>query len=226
MTPVRVALSDDYEVVLRGLATMLAGHAEQVEVVEETTDPKMSHDVDVILYDTFGRLPDHDEKLRDVVEANAAKVVVYSWQSYPEDLARTSGAAGYIHKGVSAKELLDALVAVHEGRPVWMGDTSDGEGESAGDVPTTADDETMPSWPGQEHGLSARESEVLTFIARGLSNQEIAARSFLSVNTIKTYIRGAYRKIGVERRSQAVLWALRHGFDPEQQQERQDHDSQ
>jgi DNA-binding CsgD family transcriptional regulator len=56
-------------------------------------------------------------------------------------------------------------------------------------------------WPGRDHGLSARESEVLCLIAQGLSNQEIADRAFLSINSVKTYIRSAYRKIGVERRT-------------------------
>ena len=49
-------------------------------------------------------------------------------------------------------------------------------------------------------------------IAAGMSNQEIADRSFLSINSVKMYIRSTYRKIGVERRSQAVRWALENGF--------------
>jgi DNA-binding CsgD family transcriptional regulator len=49
-------------------------------------------------------------------------------------------------------------------------------------------------------------------IATGMSNREIADRSYLSINTVKSYIRSAYRKVGAERRSQAVLWALEHGF--------------
>ena len=48
-----------------------------------------------------------------------------------------------------------------------------------------------------------------------MPNQEIAARVFLSINSVKTYIRTAYRKMGVKTRPQAVLWLLRHGFDPE-----------
>ena len=69
-------------------------------------------------------------------------------------------------------------------------------------------------WPGRGHGLSAREAEVLVLIAQGLSNQEIADRAFLSINSVKTYVRSAYRKIGVERRTQAVIWATRNGFVP------------
>jgi NarL family two-component system response regulator LiaR len=70
-------------------------------------------------------------------------------------------------------------------------------------------------WPGRAAGLSSREAEVVALIARGLSNQEIAERVFLSVNSIKSYIRSAYRKIGVERRTQAVMWAMTNGFVPD-----------
>ena len=54
-----------------------------------------------------------------------------------------------------------------------------------------------------------------TLITQGLSNQEIAERSYLSINSVKTYIRTAYRKIGVTRRAQAVAWGMRHGFEPD-----------
>ena len=209
MPAIRVALSNDYEVVLHGVTAMLAGHPDRVEVAVCTTAIKMPVDVDVILYDTFGRLPLHDEKLRDIVELNSAKVVVNSWDSYPLDDARLKGAAGYIHKGLGGAELVEAITAIHEGR-TW---------ESRD--PEVDDDHAMPTWPGQEHGLSARESEVLTFIARGLSNQEIAERAYLSINTVKTYIRTAYRKIGVESRAQAVGWALRNGFQPDPPQDRE-----
>jgi two-component system, NarL family, response regulator LiaR len=60
-----------------------------------------------------------------------------------------------------------------------------------------------------------RESEVIALITQGLSNQEIADRCYLSINSVKTYIRTAYRKMGVARRSQAVLWGIQHGFEPD-----------
>jgi two-component system, NarL family, response regulator LiaR len=75
-----------------------------------------------------------------------------------------------------------------------------------------ADEREHGDWPGREVALSARESEVIALIARGLSNQEIADRAYLSINSVKTYIRSAYRKIEVTSRSQAVLWALAHGL--------------
>ena len=195
--PIRVALSNDYELALLGLAQMLARHPAQVQIVDLTTLPKMPHEADVILYDTFGRLPDNDEKLRQVVKENTAKVVVYSWEEYPKEAARRHGAAGYLHKGLGSDELVAAILAIHDG---------DHPREAMGDG------EPVLTWPGEVLGLSQRESEVLTFITRGLTNEEIARRAFLSINTVKTYIRTAYRKIGVESRSQAVAWGYRNGF--------------
>jgi DNA-binding CsgD family transcriptional regulator len=63
--------------------------------------------------------------------------------------------------------------------------------------------------------LSPREAEIIALIARGLTNQEIAERAHVTINSIKSYIRSAYRKIGVERRTQAVLWAMANGFAPD-----------
>ena len=105
------------------------------------------------------------------------------------DLARPDqGAAGYVAKSLCAEAIVVALERVHAGETV------------------------VPDAPGREEGLSHREAEVVALIAKGLSNQEIATRLYLSINSVKTYIRTAYRKIGVSRRSQAVGWALAHGL--------------
>jgi two-component system, NarL family, response regulator LiaR len=198
--PIRVALSNDYELALLGLAQMLAQHPSEVQIVDLTTLPKMPHDADIILYDTFGRLPDEDPKLSKIVGENDARVVVYSWDDYPEEAARRHGAVGYLHKGMNASELVSAIVAIHRDEP-----------------PPEADHSGVPdlTWPGQVLGLSQRESEILTFITRGISNEEIARRAYLSINTVKSYIRNAYRKIGVNSRAQAVAWGYRNGFQSE-----------
>jgi DNA-binding CsgD family transcriptional regulator len=73
------------------------------------------------------------------------------------------------------------------------------------DRPSTEDDGVPVA-----HGLTERETSVLELVGSGLTNQDIADRLYLSVNTIKTYIRSAYRKIGVTRRTEAVLWAVHH----------------
>ena len=195
--PIRVALSNDYEIALLGLAQMLARYPRDVQIVDLTTLAELPHAADIILYDTFGRLPDDDPKLRQIVERNAAPVVVYSWEEYPEEAARRHGAVGYLHKGLDADDLVSAIKTLHEGRE-----------------PTRRDQGSDPelTWPGRVLGLTQRESEMLTFITRGLTNDEIARRSFLSINTIKSYIRSAYRKIGVRTRPQAVAWGYQNGF--------------
>ena len=194
--PIRVALSNDYELALLGLAAMLSRHPDKVQVVDISTNPQVQHDPDVILFDTFGRLPDEDGKLRRMVAENEAKVVVYSWDDYPEDVARRAGADGYLHKSLSSGELVNAIVALHGG----------------GALPVSDHQEPAQTWPGQSLGLSEREAEMVTFIVRGLSNEEIARRAYLSIITVKTYIRTAYRKIGVTNRAQAVAWGFRNGF--------------
>lgn len=61
-------------------------------------------------------------------------------------------------------------------------------------------------------GLSEREQAVVSRIARGHSNEDIGRELYLSVNTIKSYIRSAYRRMDVETRTQAVVWAFDHGL--------------
>ncbi|CUR55813.1 hypothetical protein NOCA2300045 [metagenome] len=68
---------------------------------------------------------------------------------------------------------------------------------------------------GEGTALSERESELMSLITAGCTNREIAARMYLSINSVKTYIRSAYRKVGVTNRAQAVLWGVRNGHLPE-----------
>ena len=201
--PVRVALMNDYEVVVAGLHRMLAPYAGRVRVVElDSMLPVHSH-VDVLLYDAFGR-ERVSGPVEEVINSSDAKVVIYTWHLDPELVqeALDKGAAGCLSKTIDALDLVAALEKVNAGS-VMVSDDPGAEAAIA-----TAD------WPGRPHGLSARESEVIALIAQGLSNQEIADRAYLSINSVKTYIRSAYRKIGVERRTQAVLWATENGFVP------------
>lgn len=75
---------------------------------------------------------------------------------------------------------------------------------------TAMDVRASPARPWPAHGLTRRETQVLSLIGKGLTNRDIAATLFLTVNTVKSYIRTAYQKIGVRRRAEAVRWALEH----------------
>lgn len=204
--PIRVAIVNDYEIVVAGVAAMLAPHHDRVNVVELDSGLPVLSDVDVILYDTFSQIQGDGVDLEDLVRDSDARVVIFSW-TLQESVVRRAidrGASGYLSKGLSADEIVAAIEAVHNGETVAPRESVD-----AVDEPAVGD------WPGREQGLSARESEVLALITQGLSNQEIAERTYLSINSVKTYIRTGYRKIGVSRRSQAVGWGMRHGFEPD-----------
>jgi two-component system, NarL family, response regulator LiaR len=202
--PLRIAIVNDYELVVAGVASMLAPHHERVAVVELDSSLPVVSDVDVILYDTFGQVQGDGVDLEDLVRGSGAKVVIFSWNTQPDLVERAirRGASGYLSKELSSDEVVDALTAVHAGKILVPRASSAPTHEAEGD------------WPGREVGLTAREAEVLALITQGFSNQEIAERSYLSINSVKTYIRTAYRKIGVTRRAQAVVWGMKHGFEP------------
>ena len=201
--PVRVAIMDDYPVVVAGLHHLLAPFRDRVQVVELVSQLPVESPVDVLLYDAFTR-----ERVvgpvEEVVAETDARVVVYTWHFEPELVreALDKGVAGWLSKSLTAEGLGACLEQVHGGEIVISEDPGP-------DAPVH-----QGSYPGQEEGLSPRESEVLALICQGLSNQEIADRAYVSVNSVKTYIRSAYRKIGVQRRTQALLWATQHGFLP------------
>ena len=204
MKPViRVAIVNDYAVVVAGIAALLA--EESIDVVETSVSLPVITDVDVVLYDTFGQIQGNGIDLEDLVRDSCAKVVIYSWNLRPElvDRAVDAGASGYLSKVLTGPEIVEALSRILRGEIVIL----------AGNHETSVD-AAAGDWPGRSAGLSPREAEVMALITQGLSNQEIADRAYLSINSVKTYIRSAYRKVGVERRAQAVLWGVAHGFQP------------
>jgi len=200
-----VALVNDYEVVVQGLASMLRSYQDRVQVVELDTNRNVDRTVDIALLDTFANTHDDQEGVRMLVRNPlVAKVVVYSW-SLDQGLIESAlarGADGYVSKGLPAAQLVSALETVHAG----------GEPVHTGTARTRI---VAGDWPGREEGLTPRESEVLALIAQGLSNAEIADRAHLSINSVKSYIRSCYRRIGVTSRSHAVLWGIDHGFRPD-----------
>jgi DNA-binding NarL/FixJ family response regulator len=204
--PLRIALVDDYDVVLAGLAAMFDRYRDRVRVVEIDANKPVSEEVDIALYDSFAQREADAESLGLLI-ANplAHRIVVYTWNFHPSLVAQAKGlgAHGYLSKTLPARDLVRALEAVHAGEIV----VSDPPGKER---PVTGLD-----WPGRGEGLTERESEVLALITQGRTNAEVAEMTFLSPNTVKSYIRNIYRKIEVSSRTQAVLWGVRHGFTPD-----------
>jgi NarL family two-component system response regulator LiaR len=203
--PIRLAIVNDYEVVVRGLADMLADYTDELEIVELDSQVPVSVPVDIALYDTFAQTQGDSPDVEDLIHNPLVRrVVVYTWNIQARLIEGTlaRGASAYLSKTLPAAELALALRAVHAGERVISPDP--------GSAPLVGGD-----WPGRAEGLTAREAEVIALITQGLSNAEIADRASLSINSVKSYIRTSYRKMGVTSRTNAVLWGLEHGFSPD-----------
>jgi DNA-binding NarL/FixJ family response regulator len=204
--PITVALVDDYDVVVKGVANMLDPYRDRVVIAELDASMPVADAVDIVLYDSFAQPEsDHEEIAELMANPRARRVVVYTWNFHPElvDSARRHGAHGYLSKTLPARELVAALEAVHAGEVVIS------------DVAPRARSAPGLDWPGRGEGLSDREAEILALITQGKSNADVARLTYLSPNTVKSYIRTIYRKIGVASRTQAVLWGVDHGFTPD-----------
>lgn len=203
---ITVALVDDYDVVLLGVARMLDGYRDRVRVVEIDANEVVEDVVDIVLYDSFAQ-PESDQAEVAVLVGNprAHRVVVYTWNFHPDliDNALRQGAHAYLSKTLTARELVQALEAVHGGDVVV-----------SNPLPRARSAPGL-EWPGRQEGLTDRESEILALITQGMSNAEVSSLTYLSPNTVKSYIRTLYRKIDVASRTQAVLWGVAHGFTPD-----------
>jgi two-component system, NarL family, response regulator LiaR len=105
--PLRLAIVDDYEVVVAGVAALL--EAERIDVVETAASLPVISDVDVVLYDTFGQVHGLGPDLEDFVATSGAKVVIYSWNLQPRLIkqAMAGGASGYLSKVLTGPVIVE-----------------------------------------------------------------------------------------------------------------------
>ncbi|HEY0642778.1 MAG TPA: response regulator transcription factor [Nocardioides sp.] len=195
---VRVALLGADELVKRGLDSMFRASNGRFQLV--AVKDRLQKPIDILLVETFNTPVDDSSLDRAVRDPHVRRVAVYTWNHHPAflDSLVTNGVSGYLAKSLTSAQLTQALLDIHAGQRVIA--------PSLGRLPS---DDTLR---GLEQGsLTARERETLAHIAMGSSNYEIARDMGLSVNSVKSYIRGAYRKIGAQTRSQAVLWTVAHG---------------
>jgi DNA-binding NarL/FixJ family response regulator len=199
-TPVRVAVANDYELVIAGVKAMLEPFSDKVVVADTIiVGEELSEPVDVVLFDTFGRAVDATSGVKRLLDTNGiGRVVLYTGTPRPSQVAAAidAGAAGVLSKARPASALVEAIIRIDRGERVVDG---------------TGGHQPVP-WPGASRGLTARQSEVIALLLQGLSNAEIAAALFVDVNTVKTHLRHAYKALGVRSRSQAL--ALLLGEDP------------
>ncbi|MDQ0402996.1 response regulator transcription factor [Streptomyces sp. NBC_01723] len=206
---IKVLLVDDHQVVRRGLRTFLEVQDDIVVVGEaadgaEGVDRAQELKPDVILMDV--KMPGMDgvDALRRLRELdNHARVLVVT--SFTEQRtvvpALRAGAAGYVYKDVDPEALAGAIRSVHAGHILL-------QPEVAGAL--LSQDEGN-SGQGRAGSLTEREREVLGLIADGRSNREIARALVLSEKTVKTHVSNILMKLDLADRTQAALWAVRHG---------------
>ena len=212
MDPVRILLVDDHALFRSGISSLLQRHPE-FDVVGEATDGleglKLATALqpDMVLLDLHMPGISGLEALKMIKEKlPAACVIMLTVSEDAEDLlaAIRAGANGYLLKNIAMEAFLDGLNRVRQGEavvsPQLMGKLMNGI--QGGLQPDTAERES----------LSAREREVLSLLAGGASNKELARQLDVAESTIKIHIQHILRKLNLTSRVQAAVYAIEHGY--------------
>jgi DNA-binding NarL/FixJ family response regulator len=201
--PIRIMIVEDHAVVRQGLAALLRT-VPDFSIVAEAADGRASvelfrlHQPDVTLMDL--RLPQMNgvEAITSIrSEFPQARVIVLTTFDGDEDIYRAlqAGAKGYLLKGMTGEELMEAIRSVDAGKSR---------------IPSPVAERLAERMSGPS--LTGRETEVLQLIVGGNSNKEIAAALFISEATVKTHINSLLSKLGVTDRTQAATTALQRGI--------------
>ncbi len=206
---IRVLIADDHGVIRDGLGRLIAALAD-MELVgvaadgEEAVERCRTALPDVVLMDLDMPGVDGIEATRRILvdRPATAVLVLTSFSDRPRILgALEAGACGYLLKDVAADQVAEGIRAA-------------ARGESPLDPRAARTVLSARAEPDPAAGLSAREREVLGLLVEGLPNKLIARRLEISEKTVKSHLTNVFRAIGVTDRTQAALWAERHGIRP------------
>jgi DNA-binding NarL/FixJ family response regulator len=214
---IRVVVADDHALFRRGLEMVLESEPD-IEVVAEASngreaiDLAMEHVPDLVLMDV--RMPTSDgvnggidatKAIKDAVPNT--KILMLTISDEEEDLydAIKAGASGYLLKEISIEEVADAIRSVHAGQSLISPSMAT---KLLTEFATMArKDEEKQQMPTPR--LTDREMEVLTLVAQGLNNRDIAKELFISENTVKNHVRNILEKLHLHSRMEAVVYAVR-----------------
>ena len=202
MSPIRVLCVDDHALVREGIAALINRQTD-MQVIAEATSGRDGielfriHRPDVALVDL--RLPDIGgiEVIARMLEQNPdARIIVVSSSEGDVDIHRalSAGAMGYVLKGMPREDLLQAVRKVHRGDKAIPPDVAAAIAGHLTDEP-----------------LTPREIEVLTVVATGARNKEIATTLGISEDTVKMHVKSIITKLGAEDRTGAVTTAIKRG---------------
>lgn len=200
---IRILIVDDHFALRAGLSAILSGHP-HMEVVGEAADTAgaiaagKEHSPDIVLMDL--RIPGGGG-----VEATlalrkcrpATRIIIVTTYDGDEDIHRAiqAGASGYLLKGLTSAELVAAIEAVHRGESALLPEVEERFQKRI-----------------RRKDLSSRELEVLGLIVAGRSNKEIAGDLSIGEESVKSYLKSIFQKLGVADRTQAAIEAIRHGI--------------
>lgn len=216
MTPVKVILANDVEVIVEGLKALLAPYRDRVEVVglasgepEIVAEALTAATPDILLIDTFSRSHAGLDAARWVLaQRPPCAVVIFTETDDLDHLfqALRLGVRGYLLKEVETASFVSALERIAAGETVVDGRLGTQAALLA--ATTTA----HRDWEGAHLGLSRREAQVLRLLAAGQSLEQIGSALSVGRETVRTHVRQIYRKLGVNARGAAVAIAWREGL--------------
>jgi DNA-binding NarL/FixJ family response regulator len=210
---IKVLIADDHKLFRQGLIGLMKTREELVEVVGEAETGeeaiKLTEQLhpDVVLMDIY--MPEMDGlQAARIIHERFPEVAIVMLTSSERDghlyEAVKIGVAGYLLKSLDANELFDLLAGVNKGEPAM---TRAMAGKFLKAVATRMADEEKG-----EEALTERELFVLRLVASGASNQEIAEKLSISVNTVKSHLKSILSKLQLENRTQAATYAMQHGL--------------
>ncbi|MCR6481898.1 response regulator transcription factor [Amycolatopsis sp. OK19-0408] len=218
---IRVIVADDQQIMREGLVALL-DLMDGIEVIGNVSNGEEALRViaqdppDAVLMDLRMPVLDGIETTRRIA-AEHPSVAVLVLTTYVDDesiaAALHAGAKGYVTKDAGREQIAAALRAAAAGQITFDAAVSQRlVAALTQDTPTIPAARGNPSSRTGAPGLTTRESEVLSLIARGLSNAEIAAAMLIGEATVKTHANNVFMKIGVRNRSEAVRYVYQHGL--------------
>ncbi len=205
---IKVVFVDDHEMVRIGVSSYLSAQAD-IDVVGEASDGKEGVQLalelrpDIILMDLVMKEMDGIQATKEIIqEWPEAKIIIVT--SFLDDdkvyPALEAGAVSYMLKTSKASEIAEAVRKTYNGQSIL-------EPEVTGKMMTRMRQKTV-SHPHEE--LTNRELEILLLMTQGKTNQEIADELFIALKTVKTHVSNILSKLGVQDRTQAVIYAFKH----------------
>jgi DNA-binding NarL/FixJ family response regulator len=208
----RVVIVDDHELFRAGVRSELDGLVDVVSeaaTVDEAVERIRADSPDVVLLDVHMPGGGGPEVIRRVASARpATRFLALSVSDDPEDVIAVirAGARGYVTKTISGAELAEAIRRVHEGDAVFSPRLAGFVLDAfAGSLPARIDPELDQ--------LTAREVEVLRYIARGYLYKEIGVRLGISVKTVEAHVSAVLRKLQLSNRHELSRWAVERRLD-------------